>query len=34
MDVVRLKNDVFATRFRAEHGKDLDSEDKLNAKIE
>jgi phenylalanyl-tRNA synthetase alpha subunit len=34
MDVVRLKSDIFASRFRAEHGKDLDSEDKLNAKIE
>lgn len=34
LDIVSLKNDVFTARFRAEHGRDLDSEDKVAAKID
>ena len=34
MDIVCLKNDIFAQRFKAEYGKDLDNEEKMNAKIE
>jgi hypothetical protein len=34
LDVVCLKNDVFSQRFRAEHGKDLDNEQKMTAKID
>jgi hypothetical protein len=33
-DIVCLKNDIFTQRFRAENGKDLENDDKLNAKIE
>ena len=33
-DVVCLKNDVFTQRFKAEHGKELANEDKMNAKID
>lgn len=34
MEVVCLKNDVFTQRFKAEHGKDLENDKKLNARIE
>jgi len=33
-DVVCLKNDVFTQRFKAEHGKELANEEKMNANIE
>jgi PAS domain-containing protein len=34
LEVVCLKNDVFTQRFKAEHGKDLENEEKMTAKIE
>jgi uncharacterized membrane-anchored protein YjiN (DUF445 family) len=34
IEVVCLKNDVFTQRFKAEHGKDLENDEKVNARIE
>lgn len=34
LEVVCLKNDVYTQRFKAEHGKDLENEEKMTAKIE
>lgn len=33
-EIVCLKNDMFTQRFKAEHGRDLESEEKITAKIE
>lgn len=34
MDIVCLKNDVFTQRFKAEHGRDIENDEKVNAKID